>query len=199
MTPSNTNPLLQSFKLNSITNAFLRHPKVPEYALIVALNLGMTVIKTWMHSKAYQNEGFSKEDRQLLNTQEWVRQSISTALWLTSLVVSYLAVKKVLPQQSQMGRILLTNLISSLPDAFLRPFLTAKISKRLLDNAVARIPSPPAKQEAVSDRQAINTRPQYVIPPARPVIPSQPVTYYGASVRQPFYGSSWAPYPLMRY
>jgi hypothetical protein len=108
---------------------FLQKPKVRESALIIGLNLAMTVVKTMAHSKAYEHEGFSKDDRHLLNVQEGVRQTISTGLWLTSLVASWALVERIFPNRGPFAKLLMTNLVSSLPDALVRPFLTAKVSK----------------------------------------------------------------------
>lgn len=144
---------------------------VKEYALVIGLNLAMTVAKTWMHGKAYANEGFSQEDQRLLFTQEWIRQTVSTVLWLASLGGSYVLTKRLFPRQSQMARVFTTNLLSSVPDTFVRPFLTAKITRHLLPPEDSKteaqaIPQPVALPKVVIRHAAVapQPRPTTVIP-----------------------------------
>jgi hypothetical protein len=142
-----TSRLIQHQSLGQKLSSFLKSGSFREYSMVIGLNVAMTVLKTIMHGKAYEHENFPESDRKLLYVQEWVRQSVSTALWLTSLITSFVVIKKLLPNQSQMGRVLLTNLVSSVPDAFVRPFLTAKIAKHFLkDDLNQNAQSPPVKE-----------------------------------------------------
>lgn len=103
------------------------------YHTAIPLSLGLTALKVVMHSKAYQQEGFSKDDQRLLFTQEMVRQVVSTGFWLMSLCFAYEAiVEKRFPKRNPMEKVLIANVLSQIPDTFVRPFLTAKLSKTLL-------------------------------------------------------------------
>ena len=115
---------------NSVT--FGAYSKHQVFGAVIALNIGITVIKTLVHGKAYEHEGFSEKDRRLLFVQEAVRQSVSTGLWLGSLCASMAITKRAFPKLSPMNYALVSNLISTMPDAFVRPFLTAKLSKHFL-------------------------------------------------------------------
>lgn len=116
---------------------FLGHPDTKLYGTVFALNVPMTVLKTVMHGQAYKNEGFSPQEQKLLLVQEYVRQSVSTVLWLLSLVASVFATKKLFPKLAEkpLANALISNFISTIPDTFVRPFLTAHIVKRLMPHA----------------------------------------------------------------
>ena len=53
--------------------AFGGYSKPQIFGGVIALNIGMTVVKTLVHGKAYEYEGFSEKDRKLLFIQEAVR------------------------------------------------------------------------------------------------------------------------------
>lgn len=175
-----TRSLWSAFKPGELTT-FLKSAKAREWGLLLALNIPLTIAKTLMHGRAYAKEGFSKDDQRLLYVQEWTRQSISTVLWLTSLVGSYLLVDRYLKVKDPMKKILLTNLISSLPDTFIRPGLTAKISKRFVDPASP--PKKPMGREQLHQLllKAQQSMPQRVVKPVsgggqKVVYPTAPVS-----------------------
>ena len=163
-------------------------------ALIIGLNLGMTVLKTFMHGKAYQAEGFSPSDQRLLYVQEWTRQSISTVLWLVSLVASAVVTRKLFPKHGELQQVLITNLISSVPDALVRPFLTAKISKLFLNRTGAAAPTVP------NARALLQRVPERVKPiVAQPVpMPQYPVVRPYHAAYAPGYPSAVPTMPLYR-
>lgn len=157
---------------------WLKHtPKVREYALLIPLGLGMTALKIVMHGSAYQREGFKDKELKLLYTQEAVRQTISSLLWLGTLCFSYeFGVKKLFPQLSPAGRMLVSSLISQVPDTFVRPFLTAKVCKWILGTAISTpIKAPHASGTAL---QANTLAPQK---------PPENIPFQGVGAISPYY------------
>jgi hypothetical protein len=187
--------------LGKKTMDFISHPKFKEYSLMIPVSLALTGIKVLMHGQAYLHEGFSKEDRRLLYVQEATRQTISTALWLFTLCTSYeFIIKRAFPKLSPMGQILASNVVSSLPDTFLRPFLTAKLSRYILggdDRAAETLrPQPfsvPSKAPAASLR--VLQQPQTTLKPV--ASPQQPTTpsYQSMGVMQPYFAQQQMWYP----
>lgn len=168
-----------SIRFSSSFYRMVQHPKVREYALLIPISLALTALKVMMHSRAYRQEGFSQSDQKLLFTQEAVRQTISTGLWLIALCTSYeLVVKRGFRHMTPMGQVLMSNVVSSIPDTFVRPFLTAKIAKWLLgDTRRPRLskpvtPVPPVDKTPVTVN-VLRSRPLTNF--KRPSVGSQPV------------------------
>ncbi len=107
--------------------------KLKEYGILIGVSMLMTGLKVLMHGKAYQAEGFSASARRLLHVQELVRQSISTVIWLATLCMSYeYVVKKYFPGMTNGQQVVLSSVLSQIPDTFVRPFVTARVSKYFL-------------------------------------------------------------------
>lgn len=106
-----------------------------ENAAMLGLTLAMVDAKVRMHARAYKQEGFSQKDQEMLAVQERVRQVVSTGLWMGSAAVSYFFLHELFPQKSPLTKFLASNVVSYLPDTFIRPFLTAKISKHFWPQA----------------------------------------------------------------
>lgn len=116
--------------------------KVKELALLIGLNLLMAVVKPVIFSKAFQGTGFSQATQKVLTTSEWVRQGVGSALWMMSLCVSFALTEKLLPDLTPLAKLLSSTLISSVPDTFLRPVLTAQILKSLFKHGMIKTKIP---------------------------------------------------------
>jgi hypothetical protein len=117
--------------------------KMKEYGVLIGVSILMTGIKVLMHGKAYQAEGFSATARRLLHIQELVRQSVSTIIWLATLCMSYeYVVKKHFPNMSNGQQVVLSSVLSQIPDTFVRPFVTARVSRYLLGHHFGKIGIP---------------------------------------------------------
>ncbi len=153
--------------------------KFKEYGFLIPMSLAMTGLKVLMHGKAYQSEGYSQQDQKLLYVQEAVRQTISTVLWLGTLCFSYeYIVKKAFPKLSNMGQVLMSNLISQVPDTFVRPILTAKLSKAFLDD-FSSIVSEPIEPQPFVLPYPIKTEPIAVQRPFYSPLPHPSLGPYG--------------------
>ncbi len=128
-----TQPKAKPVPQNRIV-ALFRNPKAQEMGMLAFTAIAIPALKTWMHLKANQHAGLSLSQRRLLHQQEWIRQTVSTALWLGTSLATYVLLDNVFPSQSAVGRFLTSNLISSIPDTFIRPFVTARILKFVLAN-----------------------------------------------------------------
>ena len=102
------------------------------HAAIIASGIGLTILKTHFHSQAFRAQGFSSEQCEALETQEKVRQTISTVLWLTTLESAAAIILKFLPRYPEALRIPTAGLLSQLPDTFIRPPLTAWVTAKLM-------------------------------------------------------------------
>lgn len=90
-------------------------------------------LKVIMHGRAYEFQGFSEKERRLLYTQEAVRQGINQALWLVTFCTSHKVLEKLLPKWKGVKLLVASCVLSSIPDTFLRPKMTAWLSKKILD------------------------------------------------------------------
>jgi hypothetical protein len=138
--------LLQSASPTSVT------------AGVVGLNIAMTGLKTVMAGKAYQMEGYSSHDQKLLFVQEAVRQSVSTGLWLGSLMGSMVLTRRMFPGMGVMNTALTSNLLSMVPDTFVRPFLTAKLSKLFLKHNAPETPVDRVNDYSASAKSGLASR-----------------------------------------
>lgn len=111
----------------------LKSPAMKEGLFTAGLFAALIPIRVGIQDFSYSKSNFSKSEKKLLHTQEVIRHTVGTVLNVLGLLLSYeVVVKKFFPNASKLESVLLTTLVSQLPDIILRPAITAKISDMIL-------------------------------------------------------------------
>jgi hypothetical protein len=158
-------------------------PLANNIALSSSIGVGFTIAKTALTLRLNQTSGMNQGDLRFQNTIEIVRQAISTALWLTTLVISLHVINRQFKTLNNISKGLWSNIIAQIPDALIRPWLTnLAIQKLFPERFKDRSLTPP--HSGFSE-------------PRMPTTPQQPLPYSPLGYIAPtgLYGGSWLTTP----
>lgn len=107
-----------------------QYPTASNVGKILLSTLVPAMLKPYTFDRAYQREAyFSEQERKLMMTQESIRQFVSIGLYFGSAITSWFVSKKLFPDQKGFSHLTNTLLGSAVLDTFLRPIITAKLSR----------------------------------------------------------------------
>ena len=182
-----------------------RYPAVSNVGKILLSTLVPALLKPYTFDRAYQREAyFSEQERKLMMTQESIRQFVSIGLYFGSAIASWFVSKKLFPAQKGFSHLTNTLLGSAVLDTFLRPVITAKLS-RFFPSARLNGPTIPMRRiadeaPALSFRSLSHADPELSRLDTRSSLPALP-TRIGNWPPQPIVTPAWTqwPNPAMRF